>query len=79
MNNSLGKTQVVVSAEQPIEGLGPQGVGEIEEAACEHRQRAGFGRATALTPSSINTLPARQQKAGPAGCSTDWTGPISFW
>jgi hypothetical protein len=25
MNNSLGKTQVDVSAEQPIEGLGPQG------------------------------------------------------
>jgi hypothetical protein len=25
MNNSLGKTQGVVSAEQPIEGLGPQG------------------------------------------------------
>jgi hypothetical protein len=33
MNNSPGKTQGVVSAEQPIEGLGPQGVGEIEEAA----------------------------------------------
>ena len=31
MNNSLGETQGVVSAEQPIEGLGPQGVGEIEE------------------------------------------------
>jgi hypothetical protein len=33
MNNSLGKT-LVVSAERPIEGLGPQGrVGETEEAA----------------------------------------------
>jgi hypothetical protein len=25
MNNSLGETQGIVSAEQPIEGFGPQG------------------------------------------------------
>ena len=30
MNNSLGKTHGVVSVEQPIEGLGPQGVGEMK-------------------------------------------------
>jgi hypothetical protein len=31
MNNSLGKAHGVVSVEQPIEGLGPQGVEEIKK------------------------------------------------
>src|SRR5271165_5964650 len=30
-------------------------------------------------PRSINTLPGHRPKAGPAGCSTDWIGPHSFW
>ena len=51
MNNSLGETQGVVSPEQPIEGLGPQG-GEsrraVELGTCKpfRQSQPGAGQPT---------------------------------
>jgi hypothetical protein len=64
MNNSLGKTQVVISAEQPIEGLGPQG-----ERACALSSWALASHST----KSARGLDSRQKRArlmGAASCAT---------